>query len=495
MRRSGLYVNRKVVHHSLCTVWQEILARKNCKSPKLLLQNSAQLFSFPKDKHVEACKKIKQSKRKPFDSKVQRKLSDDGTNSPPAARRDFATKSSASYAKASARSPPPQKSNWREQHEEFIRTVRTARGEKVEDVKENDDDGAKKVPAGYIQCPTCERSFNRKAADRHMTFCADQKARQRSPPSSTEAMNKFKARSTYKASPNPVRKATTNGTGASIAVPVSRVPGKVPAAKSTTMTFAKKSQPVASKAVTTTTPRRPMDRSPGGMRVNTHRSVSPSSRKTNLPRAPVPAASSRVKAMMNSSSSKTPKTPVVKFKDKFPNGATSVTSQYMQETNALKEMFKRPDTNFSNLPRTVPGVRTGGMSPTRAFGGFEESNSNSTLSSSISLMKRSLEDLYLRDNAKTPTSKNGFMANGISLTEIRRSPTNGNNRGSTSGSSGGDGDHTTSRKSSGEENGRSSDSGSMPRWCHQCGTKYPMTVAKYCYECGARRLGTLASLV
>ena len=35
----------------------------------------------------------------------------------------------------------------------------------------------------------------------------------------------------------------------------------------------------------------------------------------------------------------------------------------------------------------------------------------------------------------------------------------------------------------------------LPRWCHQCGTKYPMQGAKYCYECGARRLGTLASLV
>jgi hypothetical protein len=168
----------------------------------------------------------------------------------------------------------------------------------------------------------------------------------------------------------------------------------------------------------------------------------------------------------------------------------------MRETDALKEMFKRPDTNFSHLPRTVPGVRTGGMSPTRAFGGFDESTSNSTFSSSISLMKKSLEDLYLRDTSKTPASKNGFMTNGISLTDMRRSPTNGN-RGSTSGSSAGDGDHLgLNRKSSAEENGnKSSDSGSMPRWCHQCGTKYPMTVAKYCYECGARRLGTLASLV
>lgn len=219
----------------------------------------------------------------------------------------------------------------------------------------------------------------------------------------------------------------------------------------------------------------------------TRKSVSPSYRKTHPPAA-VPVPASRVKAMMNASSKVTPKTPIVKFKDKFPNGGTSVTSQYIKETNALKEMFKRPDTNFSNQPRTVPGVRTGGMSPTRAYGRFDESNSRSSYSTS--LMKRSLEDLYLRD--KTPPSKNGFITNGVSLSEIRRSPPNGHHRGSTSGSSGGDADHLMGRKSSGED---SSDTGSMPRWCHQCGTKYPMNAAKYCYECGARRLGTLASLV
>lgn len=29
----------------------------------------------------------------------------------------------------------------------------------------------------------------------------------------------------------------------------------------------------------------------------------------------------------------------------------------------------------------------------------------------------------------------------------------------------------------------------IPRFCHNCGTKYPNTMAKFCYECGSRRFG------
>ena len=30
-----------------------------------------------------------------------------------------------------------------------------------------------------------------------------------------------------------------------------------------------------------------------------------------------------------------------------------------------------------------------------------------------------------------------------------------------------------------------------PRFCHQCGTKYPNVMAKFCYECGSRRYETM----
>lgn len=33
-----------------------------------------------------------------------------------------------------------------------------------------------------------------------------------------------------------------------------------------------------------------------------------------------------------------------------------------------------------------------------------------------------------------------------------------------------------------------SDSMRLPKFCHECGSKYPVEVAKFCVECGAKRL-------
>lgn len=63
-------------------------------------------------------------------------------------------------------------SNWRQQHQEFIRTIRAARGAAVSD--DNDvlpDTGA--LPTGVVECPSCGRRFSNKAADRHITWCAE----------------------------------------------------------------------------------------------------------------------------------------------------------------------------------------------------------------------------------------------------------------------------------------------------------------------------------
>lgn len=384
-------------------------------------------------------------------------------------------------AKAAA---PIKKTNWREQHEEFIKTVRAARGisDEVDESKKSRSssgkfnssdydpianglyDAPKKIPAGYIKCPTCDRNFNRKAADRHIEWCAEQAKfkRLRSPTQGGDAMAKFKARTSYKA---------TNGNvnGSSTKKPPITSPTK--------------------KAVTPTMPRRSFEKTTVvGNRVNTHRSVSPSRRLngTNGTSSGPIVSNGRVKAIMESNRLKTmaPKTPVVKFKDKFPGAGKSVTSKYMQETESLKELFKRPDMNYNSSPRTVPGVRTGGMSPTR-IGGFDDQVDNSRssqFSSSISLMKRSLDDLYITQQATNGRGSGAITKN--STTE-RSSPVNGH-RGSTSGSSGG-----APRE---EEDPGVNPQGPMPRWCHQCGTKYPMTSAKYCYECGARRLGSLVSV-
>ena len=404
-----------------------------------------------------------------------------------------ARKSAGGVRGTTTTSTPVKKTNWREQHEEFIRTVRAARGVSVDLEEDNKGgktskssvtnssnydpvangifDAPKKVPAGYITCPTCERSFNRKAADRHIEWCKEQAKykRLKSPVSSTDAMAKFKARTTYKANGS-----TTNLSN-------NRKPSTIPVA----------SPVVAKKATTPVMSRRTMEKTAVvGKKVNTHRSVSPSKRLNGVSGSNT--TNSKVKAIMESNRLKAaaPKTPIVKFKDKFPGSGKSVTSQYMQETESLKELLKRPDVNFSSAPRTVPGVRTGGMSPTRV-GGFDghpsdlNTRSNS-FSSSMSLMKRSLDDLYISQQS------NGRETGALTKNSNRDTRTNGSSsrnghRGSTSGSSAG------AREE--EEHHAVNQSGPMPRWCHQCGTKYPMTSAKYCYECGARRLGSLASLL
>lgn len=71
------------------------------------------------------------------------------------------------------------KSSWREQHEEFIKTIRAARGEAVpEDNSNQTDSGPKPLPAGVVECPGCGRRFSERAAERHVAWCASKKDKQ-----------------------------------------------------------------------------------------------------------------------------------------------------------------------------------------------------------------------------------------------------------------------------------------------------------------------------
>nr|XP_036854217.1 zinc finger C2HC domain-containing protein 1A [Manis javanica] len=75
--------------------------------------------------------------------------------------------------------PPKKPSNWRRKHEEFIATIRAAKG-----LDQALKEGGKLPPPpppsydpDYIQCPYCQRRFNENAADRHINFCKEQAAR------------------------------------------------------------------------------------------------------------------------------------------------------------------------------------------------------------------------------------------------------------------------------------------------------------------------------
>ncbi|XP_070570445.1 zinc finger C2HC domain-containing protein 1A-like isoform X2 [Ptychodera flava] len=116
-------------------------------------------------KHERICRKVQVNsrKRKTFDSGKQRAK---GTEIP------------ISKTVRPGQQPKPQpvkQTNWRQKHQDFINAVRSARG-----VSHAMKTGAPLPPPpppsvnpDFVECPTCNRRFNQKAAARHIPFCAD----------------------------------------------------------------------------------------------------------------------------------------------------------------------------------------------------------------------------------------------------------------------------------------------------------------------------------
>lgn len=51
-----------------------------------------------------------------------------------------------------------------------------------------------------------------------------------------------------------------------------------------------------------------------------------------------------------------------------------------------------------------------------------------------------------------------------------------------------DGDFASSLNGGNVKGLDGSPSGHLPKFCHECGTKYPVDWAKFCCECGVRRM-------
>ncbi|XP_056378177.1 zinc finger C2HC domain-containing protein 1A [Hyla sarda] len=115
-------------------------------------------------KHAPVCQKTLVKKRKVFDSSRQRAEGTDiSTVKPIKPRPD----------------PPKKPSNWRRKHEDFIATIRAAKG-LGQILKEGGELPPPPPPSydpDYVQCPYCQRRFNENAADRHIGFCKEQAAR------------------------------------------------------------------------------------------------------------------------------------------------------------------------------------------------------------------------------------------------------------------------------------------------------------------------------
>nr|KAF6503533.1 zinc finger C2HC-type containing 1C [Molossus molossus] len=121
-------------------------------------------FLLPRlERHSNVCSRMQGSKRKVFDSSRARAK---GTE-----LEQYLNWKGPSSVKAE----PPRKSNWRQKHESFIRTLRQAREvQQVIAKGGNPSDLPPILPAenpDYIQCPHCSCHFAPKVAEQHIPKC------------------------------------------------------------------------------------------------------------------------------------------------------------------------------------------------------------------------------------------------------------------------------------------------------------------------------------
>ncbi|XP_018609670.1 zinc finger C2HC domain-containing protein 1A isoform X2 [Scleropages formosus] len=199
---------------------------------------------FPKvlQKHVPICQKAATKKRKVFDSSRQRAEGTDISTLKPLKPK---LNSTFSTSKSDKPEPPKKQSNWRRKHEEFIATIRAAKG-----LSQVMKDGGPLPPPpppsfdpDYIQCPYCQRRFNENAAERHIKFCKEQAARiPNKGKVAGDTKGKPPARTQYK--PPPVKK--TNSPAVSVVSSASRLPQRSTLGQPTGGTQASKPPPAGS---------------------------------------------------------------------------------------------------------------------------------------------------------------------------------------------------------------------------------------------------------
>ncbi|XP_070808189.1 zinc finger C2HC domain-containing protein 1B [Pituophis catenifer annectens] len=115
-------------------------------------------------RHNPICKKNFNKKRKPFNSLKQRLQ---GTDIPTVKK------------KPPVKNGREKKSNWRQQHEDFISAIRAAKlaTRAMKEGRPLPPPPPPSINPDYIQCPYCMRRFNQTAGERHINFCKEQAAR------------------------------------------------------------------------------------------------------------------------------------------------------------------------------------------------------------------------------------------------------------------------------------------------------------------------------
>lgn len=297
-------------------------------------------------KHAPICQKAAVKKRKVFDSSRQRAEGTDISVVKPIKQRP---------------EPPKKQSNWRRKHEDFIATIRAAKG-LGQILKEGGELPPPPPPSydpDYVQCPHCQRRFNESAADRHISFCKEQAAR---------ITNKGKLAADAK--------------------------GKaIPRTQLKPLSIKKTNSPAS---------------------VSTANSRLPQPPNLGKPASGIPSGKPAVSAVIA--------------------GSRLQTLSPAHKTSAISS----PQTGGTLKSRTPPSMAK-----------------NPTSVPSANKRKTYNAEIYSR-----PDNKMGYDT----------------------------GDHSESVNGGRMKTGDNNGSGQQSRFCHECGTKYPVQCAKFCCECGVRRM-------
>ncbi|KAM0735867.1 Zinc finger C2HC domain-containing protein 1A [Formica fusca] len=179
---------------SICKTWVELYSEEDALPPILLpCAICARTFTPQSlEKHTRICERSATKKRKPFDSAKQRiqgtELAEFLPRQEP--RRHYQDEKTT-------------KSSWKKTHDDFLRTIREARGEVMDSSNKQCNSlispGAPTRANEKGTCPTCNRQFGIKAYDRHVAWCKDRITQMQMSPATNLAKERLEARMRYKA--------------------------------------------------------------------------------------------------------------------------------------------------------------------------------------------------------------------------------------------------------------------------------------------------------
>lgn len=390
------------------------------------------------ERHEKVCQG--QKKRKPFDSSKQRNAE---------LPKDVIKATSKAKSELPSRA---KKSNWRDKHEEFINNIRAARNVTVAQ-KTGGQLPPPPPPAAnpdYVQCPHCSRRFNEHAAERHIPFCKEQKSRLASTSSAKSSLAK---RTQYKP-PLPGKKSTTGS-----ATPISS------AAKSR-LGYSKGTSEYSSPGLST-----------GSSSASSRQPLASPSAKRKQVQSGSPASAGKVQG----SPSQQRNREINGTRGTFSGRTRSSERLYSNLFDSDEETSPAVQTKEARYGRrssqsngnddNQTGGRAGSGSrysrPTSDY-----SDMSDRISSSSSSGRRNRH--VVRDPSPSLFDDFGLDSHSSPSPPADHTPFNSRERRPPKPTSGRHREGSAGRK--------------LSKFCHECGTKYPVENAKFCCECGMKRL-------